>query len=320
MNTCLFIRSVALDDAEEVAQLLARVVDSSVATALDPSAATVKGQRAFIESLPERAFYLAAIHADSGAIVGVQDVLPNELDPRVGDVSTFVDLERARTGIGSALTEATLARARAHEFEELHAVIQRVNESARAFYTARGFVEDLGRTPHTVVGVLALNGDGTMSQKHRLPTGSLFAATCFSFAAASVPMAYFQASGTWIMSRGFAELAYAAFWLVVILPYCVLRTRQGRSTWSWVGVRDSLLLAAVLALAFLLIDSPPLSSLEIAERLRLGILIAAPCVLGHGLLSRFVRGRSNAHVDVAALVALFCGLFLVVASRHWLEL
>jgi len=324
------ISRITPDDAEEVAHLLARVIGSRVATALEPFAATVKGQRAFIESLPERASYLAAVDAGSGAIVGVQDVLPNERDLRVGDISTFVDVERARTGVGAALTEASIVQAREKDFGELHAVIQRANEGARAFYRAQGFVEREGRTAESILGVRMVGelADArscapsvvhahceTAGASAYRPPGA-FTVTAFSFAAACVPMAYFQASGAWIMSKGLAEVAYIACWFFFLLPYCFVRLRQGRSPSSWAGLRDVLLLAGLLAFA-LIVNAPRLpTTAEVLELLVRSVLLAGVCLLGPALSWRLVRGRSAAVTVSVAIAAVLGGALLAIASRY----
>lgn len=154
------IRPITLDDAEEVAQLLAAIVGSDVPTGLRAAECTPDAQRAFIEALPdERATYLAAVDESNGAIVGVQDVLPNEHEPRVGDVSTFVHVERAREGIGAALMRATVERAEALGYDELHAVIRRANSPATCFYATQGFESWPHADGEAIVGVRVIGSE-----------------------------------------------------------------------------------------------------------------------------------------------------------------
>lgn len=153
------IRPVTTADAGAIATLLTRVLDRGAATALRRDETSTDAQRAFIESLPSGSIYLAAVDPRTDRIVGVQDVLPHSQVAELGDISSFVDPERVREGVGSCLMRAMLERLEGTEIGELHAVVLRRNRAALGFYAAHGF-ELVGHADSArVVGVRSLTND-----------------------------------------------------------------------------------------------------------------------------------------------------------------
>ncbi len=55
---------------------------------------TIPDQQSFIRTLPARSVYLAATDDTSGALLGIQDCLPDPDLPARCDISTFVSLNK----------------------------------------------------------------------------------------------------------------------------------------------------------------------------------------------------------------------------------
>ena len=139
--TCL-IRPVQSADAPAITTLINAIIRTGGLTIMtEPFSAA--DQAAFIAGLPPRSTYLAAVDPLSGALLGVQDVLPLDTGEaalrHVGVISTFVAQASARQGVGSALMRASLAQAHSLGYLKLHATIRADNPAALAFYQAQGF-------------------------------------------------------------------------------------------------------------------------------------------------------------------------------------
>ncbi len=136
------IRPVREDDAESIVQILNAIIEAGGHTVM-AGPITVTDQVAFMNGLPSRSVFLAAVDDESGRIVGIQDVLPfaPPSDPtgHIAEVSTFVSLDRHRFGVGRVLMGATLAAARDHGFRKVLATIRADNRPAVAFYESQGF-------------------------------------------------------------------------------------------------------------------------------------------------------------------------------------
>lgn len=108
---------------------------------------TIPDQQSFIRTLPARSVYLAATDDASGALLGIQDCLPDPDLPARCDISTFVSLNRPQRGVGKSLfTEMRQRRQRRQRlqrlnFQTIRPVIREENAGARAFYRAIGFTE-----------------------------------------------------------------------------------------------------------------------------------------------------------------------------------
>lgn len=140
-----------------------------------------------------------------------------------------------------------------------------------------------------------------------------FESIAFAFAAGCFVAAAFQAFSS--PSKVWIPLVVSLPWLLVALPYCVLRDRQGRSTLSWSGLRDSVALGLGTSLVLAALGTPQdLDSLmEVATRLApLHTLFFVGCLLGHGVLHRLSERRP---VDTGALAfAAASGGTILVAS------
>ena len=115
---------------------------------------SVSDQLALIRRLLERGVFYVAVAEDDRTILGMQLVLPfAELAAlrHVGDIGTYVSSAAHRTGIGRALTERTLEKARKIGFSKIMAMIRGDNPRARAFYKSIGFSQIGIATKHALV-------------------------------------------------------------------------------------------------------------------------------------------------------------------------
>jgi L-amino acid N-acyltransferase YncA len=138
----IVIRPAAIEDAASmVDDVLNPIIRAGTYSALDRPY-SVDEQAAFIRTFPEHGVFLVAADSATDQVAGMQDVVsrPPEPGDAVGWVSTFVALDRLRSGIGRALCAATVPRARAVGFRTLCAAIRADNPQALAFYESQGFV------------------------------------------------------------------------------------------------------------------------------------------------------------------------------------
>ena len=128
MSIDVNIRPAVASDASGVVEIVNPIIDAGVYTAFD-TPFTVETERRYIEALPARGIFHVAVAGD--AIVGFQSLVPfatyTHAFDRVGVLGTYVEWSRRRTGIGSALFEATFAEARRKQYEKPFTYIIRNN-------------------------------------------------------------------------------------------------------------------------------------------------------------------------------------------------
>ncbi|QDU86586.1 Acetyltransferase (GNAT) family protein [Planctomycetes bacterium Pla163] len=293
----LYVRPVGPGDVEAIAALLGPIVARGDLTAMTAANVTIEGQRAFIEKLPPHASYLAAVDTESGAIVGVQDVQPNWNERRVGDISTFVDLERARQGIGSALMAATIEEARLAGYDQLQAVIRGNNLDARAFYRSHGFAEVESSSPSLVVGFLDLvrrDGDANepgaskpiavpgrlqsdlsrvLRRLRPLHPAAQVAFAAFAFVLTVFASAVVLASFSALNWRGSLESLFFAGWflglpwLAMALPYILVAGPRSERVVGAGGLKAAVAMAAIWTAVVTLITIVALGSGDNASRI-----------------------------------------------------
>ena len=136
------IRDVRIEDAEEILAILNPIIAARCYTAMD-TPFTVEVEREFIRTFPDRGIFLVAVDAASSRIVGFQNVSPFEkfthAFDHVGIVGTYVDLDRRRQGIASALFAATFAAARRKGYEKFFTYVRADNDAGLNTYLRHGF-------------------------------------------------------------------------------------------------------------------------------------------------------------------------------------
>lgn len=136
------IRDVTIEDAEGISAILNPIIAARCYTALD-TPVTIDQEREFIRTFPARGIFLAAFDAESGRIVGFQDVSPfgdfTHAFDHVGVIGTYVDLARRRQGISSRLFAATYNAARAKGYEKFFTYVRADNEAGLQTYLRQGF-------------------------------------------------------------------------------------------------------------------------------------------------------------------------------------
>ena len=136
------IRTAREEDAPSMVALLNPIIRAGVYTVMDEPV-TLDGQIEFIRQFPEAGIFLVAVWDGSREVLGMQDVVPVLKDSRVfghvGEISTFVALERRGQGVGRRLCQATFAEAKLRGFRKLSAAIRADNPRAAAFYRGQGF-------------------------------------------------------------------------------------------------------------------------------------------------------------------------------------
>ena len=131
------IRAVTEGDTLQIVDLLNPIIARRTLTTMDRAIAPEE-QRAFIRAFPPAGIFHAAV-GENGRIVGIQDVVPAALCAGLGEISTFVRLGHQGTGIGRALSGATLREARRNGFDAIRATVRADNARAAAFYRGQGF-------------------------------------------------------------------------------------------------------------------------------------------------------------------------------------
>jgi len=138
----LKVRPASADDAAGIAAVLNPIIEGGRHSLLD-TPFTVEEERAYIDSLPARAFIHAAETAD-GRIVGFQTVEPwntfvtGEFD-HVATMGTYVDEEHRRHGVGAALAQATFAAARAIGYAKVFTDLRADNLDSLCYHLSLGF-------------------------------------------------------------------------------------------------------------------------------------------------------------------------------------
>lgn len=138
----LRIRDARPEDAEPIVAIFNPIIESGLYTVFD-APFSVEAERDFIIRFPSRGIFHVAEDTNEGRLLGFQNVEPfasfcNAFD-HVGVIGTYVDLNRRRIGVASALFEATFAAATGKGFRKIFAYTRADNPAALAAYQAHGF-------------------------------------------------------------------------------------------------------------------------------------------------------------------------------------
>ena len=137
----LSIRRATEEDAEAILDVLNPIIQAGTCTVM-AQAISLEEEVDFIRSFPDRGVLHVALCEGSGALLGLQDVVPISTEPafaHVGAISTFVSIGAQGKGIARSLSEATFQAAREQGFTKLSATIRADNARAVAFYLRQGF-------------------------------------------------------------------------------------------------------------------------------------------------------------------------------------
>jgi L-amino acid N-acyltransferase YncA len=138
----LEIRDVRIEDAEGIARILNPIIGARCYTALD-TRVTVEQEREFIRHFPARGIFVVAADTTSDRIAGFQDISPfadfTHAFDHVGVIGTYVDLDRRRQGIASALFAATFGTAPQKGYEKFFTYVRADNEAGLHTYLRHGF-------------------------------------------------------------------------------------------------------------------------------------------------------------------------------------
>ncbi|MGF1803034.1 GNAT family N-acetyltransferase [Vibrio gigantis] len=138
----LKIRAVAIDDAQGIIEVLNPIIIEARYTILDQTF-TVKEEKAFIESFPERGVFSVAVNETTNQLLGFQNVEPfasyTKAFDHVGIIGTYVDANSRGQGVAKQLFDYTFKAVEAKGYEKLFAYVRADNERALAVYLKRGF-------------------------------------------------------------------------------------------------------------------------------------------------------------------------------------
>jgi 8-oxo-dGTP pyrophosphatase MutT (NUDIX family)/L-amino acid N-acyltransferase YncA len=138
----LVVRAVRPEDAAAIVAILDPIIACGQYSAFD-TPFSVEAERAYIESLPERAIFHVAVLGQDQRIVGFQSLEPfasyTHAFDHVGVPGTFVDLAYRRRGIARCLFSATFEAARRRGYEKLFTYVRADNPAALATYLSQGF-------------------------------------------------------------------------------------------------------------------------------------------------------------------------------------
>lgn len=148
------VRPYAPEDAPALAELLNAVIAKGGTTALQTPFSSEVLAQTYLDG-PNVHICLIAVDAATNRIEGFQTLgryptLPDD----IGDIGTFVRVDGAKRGAGSALFAAMVEAARAHGLSVINATIRADNRGGLAFYAKQGFVD------HSVSAAVPLD-DGT---------------------------------------------------------------------------------------------------------------------------------------------------------------
>ena len=136
------IRKATVGDTGALVELLNPIIEARVYSAM-VTPCTLESQRAFIEGFPERGVYHVAEDAETGRIVGSQDLAPWLADveafEHVATMGTFVALDRLREGVATQLFSATFDAAHALGFTKVFTFVRADNVVALRAYLAQEF-------------------------------------------------------------------------------------------------------------------------------------------------------------------------------------
>ena len=148
------VRPVQSSDAPELAELLNTIIARGGTTALQTPYTPAHLDEVYLTG-PDVLCCFVAVDEASGRIEGFQTLgRADHLDAGWGDIGTFSRLGGTQRGIGTALFDATKARAIELGLAGINATIRADNEGGLAFYAKQGFVD------HGVDRAVPLN-DGT---------------------------------------------------------------------------------------------------------------------------------------------------------------
>lgn len=143
------VRPAGHDDAPALRALLDAIVRRGGTTAIERTPGVLEFADWFIDGEGCLTCFVAEAAGDGRAArpegtgplgfqaIGTHDALP----VGCGDIATFVRVGHTGRGIGRALFERSVSRARELGFEALNATIRADNAGGLAFYTGLGFVE-----------------------------------------------------------------------------------------------------------------------------------------------------------------------------------
>ena len=138
----LKIRAVAIDDAQGIIDVLNPIIIEARYTILDQTF-SVKEEKAFIESFPERGVFSVAVNETTNQLLGFQNVEPfanyTKAFDHVGIIGTYVDANSRGQGVAKQLFDYTFKAAEAKGYEKLFAYVRADNERALAVYLKQGF-------------------------------------------------------------------------------------------------------------------------------------------------------------------------------------
>lgn len=138
----LTVRDATPADAAGIVAVFNPIIEARTFTVFD-TPFTVDEERAYIESLSERAIFHVAVRVDDDTIVGHQSMEPfgsyTRAFDHVGVMGTFVALECRRQGVAARLFEATFEAARRKRYEKIFTYIRADNATARTVYEKQGF-------------------------------------------------------------------------------------------------------------------------------------------------------------------------------------
>ena len=138
----LRVRLASADDAPGIAAVLNDIIAGGRHSLLDTPFSEDE-ERAYIESLPARAFIHAA-ETPGGEIAGFQTVEPwntfvtREFD-HVATMGTYVGEEFRRRGVGRALAVASFAAARAAGYAKIFTDLRADNLDSLCYHLSLGF-------------------------------------------------------------------------------------------------------------------------------------------------------------------------------------
>lgn len=143
-NVNITIRPAETRDAPGIIAVLNPIIRAGGLTIMEHEI-TLDEQIAFMRGFPTSGVFLVAVDRLDDRILALQSVEPVVAGDwasalsHVGEISTFVDLDARRTGIGRQLTDATVRVCANLGILKLTAMIRADNPAAQGFYRSCNF-------------------------------------------------------------------------------------------------------------------------------------------------------------------------------------
>ncbi|MDF2231087.1 GNAT family N-acetyltransferase [Albimonas sp. CAU 1670] len=132
----IVVRRATPDDGPAMAAVLNPIILRGGSTAYEEELAP-----AYLAGKATKPAFAHVALDETGRVIGFQWIEPDARDPALAIIASFVALDAAQGGVGSALFPHTRAEATRRGYREIDATIRADNAGGLAYYARQGFVD-----------------------------------------------------------------------------------------------------------------------------------------------------------------------------------